>query len=284
MLFEDFLSTWSTNYKKVPAILKYISSYPILKSKFKAFNPPSEKVFDEFQLEWIALLAQLTNPIDTEFYKPFWVPIQSDKYDFFIDISSDKFLIFEVDYMFFEPYRWQKKYLFDDISDFLNSVDDLSINIDEIIKLKKDEYWKDVNAFFQNRLILGLECKIEFSPLDKYSIVEEDASSSYKLSGKSLMFYGVNSVIVGLLPREIEITLIQLDVDDNKYKDYISKVENIHGLTFLLQQVGVLRVDFYYFEFNQYPDCYAKYQNDTLTIEHTDVELLKELIRQYTIL
>jgi hypothetical protein len=156
ILFERFKEKWNDKLKQIPNVLKYLSSYPEIVSKIEGFQPLSNNEVSESQLEWISLIAQFDNTIETSFFKDYWVPIQKNGYDFFIDISSDKFPIFEVHYFFFEPYRWYKEYVIDDVITFLSIVDNENFNIDDYFQKHKKESWAKVQEFFNERKELGL--------------------------------------------------------------------------------------------------------------------------------
>jgi hypothetical protein len=130
-LFEQFLKDWNKSFNQVPFILDYISTYPDIFVKLKDFERISSVDLKTSQLEWVSLLAQLDNPIETSFFKDYWVPIQSDGFNYYIDLSSESLPLFEACYFFYEPYRWYKKYIFKDLSQFLIGLDNPKFDIDD---------------------------------------------------------------------------------------------------------------------------------------------------------
>jgi hypothetical protein len=42
---------------------------------------------DASQEDWVRLCSKYENPHEKDFFKPYWVPIVKDSYDYFIDIS-----------------------------------------------------------------------------------------------------------------------------------------------------------------------------------------------------
>ena len=151
ILFEKFLNEWGMKFNQIPFVLDYISSYPELTMRLNEFKPLSAKELRASQLEWIALISQLDNQIEREFFKPYWIPIQVDSYDYFIDLSSESLPIFETHYIFFEPYKWCRRYKFKKITDFLLSTDDLSIDLEEHLIVNDKESWKEIESFFRER-------------------------------------------------------------------------------------------------------------------------------------
>jgi hypothetical protein len=159
MLFNLFLDKWQQQFEKAPYIINHVLSYPDVIARLKDFVPLDIEGLHEAQLEWISLLEQLENPIETEFFKDYWIPIQKDGYDFFIDISSDKFQIFKAHYFFFAPYRWYKEYIIDDVVDFLSSIDNKEFNLKEYLLHHENESWVKVKKLFQERKDMGFDKK-----------------------------------------------------------------------------------------------------------------------------
>lgn len=157
ILFKSFLDEWGLQFSKISPIIKYISSYPELTSKLKNFKPLAIEDINESQLEWVSLVSLFDNSIEVEFFKPYWVPIQSNSYDYFIDLSSNSFPIFEINYFYPEPYRWDRNIILKDISEFLASVDDPSIDIDKQISQSYGERRALIESILQEMKKLGLD-------------------------------------------------------------------------------------------------------------------------------
>lgn len=281
ILFDKFINEWGLRFNKIPFLFRYIASYPELTSKLDDYNPLKAKNLSETQLEWVSLVSQFDHPIDSKFFKPYWIPIQSDSYDYFLDLSTDTFSIFEVNYFFLKPYRWYKKYLFKDIVDFLISVDDHSININDHLVENSMERWNEVDGFFQERDMLGFAGKIKLSPIDKNCLLSKEHESSYQLFGEILFITGISSVVIGLLPFDKEITLNHFNTTYNRYKNVKTKIKNIKALTYLLQKSGLLSVNSYHISFKSDTGCYAEFKNNILIIRHSDKTLLNNLIEKY---
>lgn len=157
MLFNIFTNKWQQQFEKVPHILHHVFSYPDVLANLNDVVPMDTSALYEAQLEWIALIAQLENPIENIFFKDYWVPIQKNRYDYFIDISSDKFQIFKANYFFFTPHRWYKRFIIDDIVEFFHSIDDKKFNLREYFLQLENESWIKVKGFFKERKDMGLD-------------------------------------------------------------------------------------------------------------------------------
>jgi len=284
ILFNKFLNEWELKFNKIPFLFRYIASYPELTLKLKDYNPLKAKNLNETQLEWVSLISQFDNPLETEFFKPYWVPIQCDSYDYFLDLSSDTLAIFKIDYFYFKPYRWYKKYLFKDIVDFLISPDDHSINIGEQLFENERKMWNEVDGFFQEHDILGFAGKIESEPIDKKYLFSKKHESSYQVFNRTLVITGINPIAIGLLPLDTEITLNHYTAKTKRYKNVKTKIKNIKAFSYLLRNSGFSEFVSYQISFKGDSDCLAKFYNNVLVIKHSDKSLLNNLIEKYKLL
>ena len=280
-LFESFLNEWDYRFKNISFILKYLASYPELVSKLNNFVPLQPEEFNQSQMEWVSLITQFDHPLDHEFFKPYWVPIQNDGYDYFIDLSSDNLSLFEIQYFFFEPYKWYKKYHFKDITELLLSVDDPTVDIQHHQRINHSEMLAERKQFFIERDLLGFDGKIEPIEISLRLITGNSKESSFRLTGDTLVFFEIRPSIIGLLAGDIEIILHKIKSDYHGMKDFKSRIKNISALVYLIQSIGTESLSSYKFSFNSGKDCFAKYRNHVLTVRHTDQFLLQGLIEKY---
>lgn len=282
ILFGRFKEKWNDKLKQIPNVLKYLSSYPEIVSKIEGFQPLSYNEVSEFQLEWISLIAQFDNPIETSFFKDYWVPIQKNGYDYFIDISSGKFPIFEVHYFFFEPYRWYKKYIVEDLTSLLSKIDDSKFDLNEYFEQLDKNRWKDVDTFFNERNELGFAGKLKLDhDIDYESVFQEEKSSSFEKSSGNVVFSGVNPQIVTIFPENFEIRLEYFNSPNNKHSDLGSKISNIKAFSYLVHSVGLLSIESYSFCSLNAPECKVEFRNNTLNIWCGDSQLVEQLIENY---
>ena len=131
---KEILSKYSSNLSDVTNILKYLHTYPELLAKIKVeelINPDSIKDYLDI---WLKLYSNFDNKIDKEFFKPYWLPIETDSYGIFIDFSNKNYPIFETKYFFYEPYQWYKNYIVKNASELLLCSDKNSLEITEIME------------------------------------------------------------------------------------------------------------------------------------------------------
>lgn len=280
-LFESFLNKWDHKFKNIPFIIKYISSYPELVSKLKDFVPLQPEEISKSQLEWVSLIVQFDHPLDHDFFKPYWVPIQNDGYDYFIDLSSETLALFEIQYFCMEPFKWHKKYHFKDIAELLISVDDSSIDIQHHQQMNKLEMVAEREQFFIERDLLGFNGKIEPIEIDKNFAISNLEETSCTLTEHSVVFQGICPTLIGLLPGDTEITLHQFESDYNRIPDFKTMVKNISALIYLLQSIGKYGIYSYQFSFNSVKNSLAEYQSNILTVSHSDQLLINTLMEKY---
>lgn len=128
-LFEDFINEWGVPFSNFYHILKYIESYPQLRAQFYGFRPLTKLQLEQYQTEWLSLFSQLSHPIDTGFFKPYWVRLTYND-DYFVDLSDPNLPIFRLYYFLYEPHCWHKYFLIHNTNELLLSVDDSSIDIE----------------------------------------------------------------------------------------------------------------------------------------------------------
>ena len=182
-LFTQFLSEWGDEFSQIYHILRYISSYPRLAGRFAFYsiNDTPERI-NRSQTEWVALVQQFNHPAEKEFFKPYWVPLEHDGYKLFIDLSSPGFNLFEARYFPFEPYCWTKKIWFENISRFLASATDDTIDTYAEEKEFSKKWDKEIDALFAKRIDRGAAGKIPLEEISAQKIFIPDVEPEIKVS------------------------------------------------------------------------------------------------------
>ncbi len=280
--FNQFLKKWETEFNEIPNILKYISSYSILDSKFASYS-----IIDTYehikisQLEWVSLVAQFENSLEKDFFKPYWIPLESDGYDLFIDISSGTFTLFEAYYFPMQPFQWFKKIWFKDMSQFLASVSDSTIDIEKQIKENERNWNKKIDGFYVERDKLGYAGKIDFGEIKKEDIYifNDENEISCQLSGNTLIISNVSAMIVGLLPNELKIKLNQFESQIDSELNL--KVKNLKSFIYHLHKYGFKAVSGFQFSFIGVNNGNVKFEDDVFTVYSQDKILMKNLLEKY---
>lgn len=281
ILFNDFINKWGVSFSKIPFILKYIDSYPHVNEELDDFQSLDIEELNKSQLEWLSVLAQLDNPVETTYFKEYWVPIQKNGYDYFIDLSSESLPLFEAHYFCMEPHRWYSNFIINDMSSFLLEIDKPSFDIAQHLEEVNGSQWAAIEKIGLERDKLGLEGKINNEPINKESLMSKGLIPTYSLYGNYLKFDDVNSVIIGLLPMDCNVTLLEFEATYNKNDQVCSKVKNIHTMVYLLQSVGYLSVDYYSLKFGLGLKGTAFFKDNNFVLIHEDDEVLQRFIEKF---
>ena len=95
LLWNHFLLEWADPFNSVKSVIKLINLYPERLMKVGLGNLLDFEQVDESQKEWVWLYSRLENRIETDYFKPYYVPINSDDYKVFIDISRSSMPLYE---------------------------------------------------------------------------------------------------------------------------------------------------------------------------------------------
>lgn len=284
-IWNSFLKDWGNQYINTKHILSYLNSYPEVLSNIKLTDIHKPDSIDAEHIEWLWLLSRFTHPIDIDFFKPYYVPIQKNSIDYFIDISDEKFPIFEIHYFFYEPYQWYKKYLVEDITELLLAPD-TGLDVRMLLSENDKKRWKTVDEFFAERRRLGYAGKIPIEIVQKSEILykqENSTSITTEIAENYIRISGVSSIIVGLLPFNLKVKLIEITHKyGGKYKLF-NEVKNIRDLVFFLRDHGMGGVDSYRIEFESSKDGYIEFYNNSIIISHTNRKIIDEFKNQLSL-
>ncbi len=128
-LFDAFLAEWGEKFKAVYELEQFVQAYPDVVGEMEYIGFIKGHELEEYQLEWISLVEQFEHPLEKEFFKPYWVPLSKDKYEYFLDLSADSFCLFTVGFWGGEQGYWFTKDVIPNISEFLLGLEDGSIRL-----------------------------------------------------------------------------------------------------------------------------------------------------------
>lgn len=275
-----FYNTWGVQYNNAKNILRYLHTYPNILSKIKLENLHDFNSIDLAQEGWLQLQSKFTHPIDVEFFKPYYIPIQVNSIDCFMDISDSKYPIFEIHYFFYEPYRWYKKYIVEDISDLLLAPD-TGLDLPKLLYENDKKRWKDIHEFFAERKRLGFEGKLIIEPVTKDEFTHESKDGkmvTFEIKGSYIVVSGVTSIVAGLLPFELPIKLRKIEYLYSQPDVPFKKIKCIRDLVFQLRSTGIRGVKSYQVEFLDTSNGILIYKDNTFTISHPKREVLDDFV------
>ncbi|MDD2634963.1 MAG: hypothetical protein PHW82_05630 [Bacteroidales bacterium] len=278
--FDKFLITWGTRLEIVPHILKYLDSYPDT-TKIMSNFVPADDIY-KTQFEWIRLLNMLEDPIDTNFFKEYWVPLSKYRYDYFIDLSSPDLKVFEIDYFGFEPYSWVISPIFENASNFLLNFDNPSFDVSLFSENVKKAKWKEYTRFFDIKDSLGFSDKICPEEIDNNDAFVDIKSSKLIHENNSIAFTFVNSIIIGLLFSLDSLIFLNTFISPFfRHEGINCKIKNIKSLIYLLQSSGYKSVLYYTCIIELEQKVKVIFYNDTIKFECENQRYLNHITRKY---
>lgn len=137
IIIKDFFEKWGKDLDQVTHILQYLHTYPHILNKIEIEDLISPDELKQKCQEWISLYSKYEG-MEKDFFKPYWISLQRNSYNYFLDISDNKYPVFSYSFFPFEPYTYNKAILFDSITDFM-LLEDNQIDIEELRKNKFEE-------------------------------------------------------------------------------------------------------------------------------------------------
>jgi hypothetical protein len=123
LLWNDFITEWNEPYELAKNAIKLINLYPERLKLVGLGNLLEYHEIDESQKEWVWLNSQLDNQIDRDYLKPYLVPINSDDFKVFIDISKNEMPLIEPGYDFVSKDRWMHLTRFESALELIQFLD-----------------------------------------------------------------------------------------------------------------------------------------------------------------
>jgi len=284
MDWNRFLKEWGEPYDRGRHILHYLRSYPEVLTRLELNDIMDPNDLDKSQKDWIRLCSKFDHPLEQEFFKPYWVPVKKDSYDYFMDLSHKAFPIFETHFFWLKPYRWIVRPIAEDISTILLACDS-AMDLDVLNERSEAELWNSISRMFDERLKLVFEGKLEVKALERHEVWPDEDDEDGRVippitTDTTVTLPGVRPSAVGLFPYELPVSLVHLDKNNGDICRHAAHVRTIRDLVFLIRHEGPLRVASYRLEFPDQPEGSIVFEEDQLIIMHPDQGILDRLIEK----
>jgi hypothetical protein len=272
MNWTKFVEEWGRQLEDARHILRYLDSCPDVLSGLKMGEVLDEMDMDSSQEDWVRLCTRFDHPMEQEFFKPWWVPVTKDEYDYFIDLSDKRFPVFNIHFYFLEPYGWSREVVVEDISVILLA-EDSGVDLQRIVEKNEQEMWTSISGMFDKRMKLVFEGKLEVKALERHEVwLEEDDEPGIVIpplaTDNKVTLPGVRALAVGLLPYTMPVSLVHLDKDNGDICRHSADVRTIRDLVGLIRHEGLLRVEAYLVEFPDLAEGSIEFKEDQLVIKH----------------
>lgn len=263
-------------------MVKYIVSHPKLYARLDHFKPIDESNCEMSQMEWIWLISRFDHPLELEFFQPYFVPVETNQYDLFLDISGGHFTLFAVCFDIIEPSGWLKQVKCNDVRDLMISetLDDSEIGA--ILLAGEKAFIAERARISEWRSQIGYAGKIDFKKFGPEDFFDGEEAGYALQQNDVLTVTRVNARVFSLLPATIGIRLVEFSHDAIFTHAIFAKVKNLNGLIYLLEKRGVLRVYSCKIEFTSGLNGFASWENETFTLHCKDLQLLERLREKIT--
>jgi hypothetical protein len=137
----DFETHWLKQFTKVKSALKLLNLYPERLHLVGLGELLRPEQLELSQKDWIRLYNKLDS-FEKDYFKPYHVPINSDEYKIFIDLSDNKLPLFEPFYHYVKQHHWSQYNRFESIMEVISYLDSDSTKrpvIDKGLAEKLDE-------------------------------------------------------------------------------------------------------------------------------------------------
>jgi hypothetical protein len=280
-LWQIIKKQWAKELEQVKHILDYLNTYPEFLSAFDIDSLYTRHTIEDAFREWIWLFSKFDNKIETEFFYPYWIPISTSGYDFFIDISDSSFPLLETTYFFFEPYMWQKKVLYKSMQDLLLETDSpkqLRNTKDE----KVEEQLEMFRQFMKQREQLAFSGKLEVEPVKESELYNEEEGFKkmpIEIEEDKLIVKSVSSLICSVLSFSQRIKVVSLSFKFGEPYENISKIKTIRDFIFVLREHGIYRVASYKLYINK--EIEFEYNFNHFIVYSENIEHREKFINQF---
>ena len=119
---DQILKKWKSQLEDVKHILRYLKTYPLVLSELELVEIVSPQELQKHQKAWVELYLSYEG-MEKLFFRPYWVPISSAGYDYFIDLSDPDYPIFDTHYQWFDPQCYIRVNIFDSINHLMLAED-----------------------------------------------------------------------------------------------------------------------------------------------------------------
>lgn len=120
--FLKFQENWNNSFKDLFPILDILHSYPNQLKELKISDLITSQELNQYQDDWVRIQSKFEG-IEKDFFQPYWVPLQKESYEFFIDLSDSSYPIFEFQFQIYRPYKYVRMNFFLGINDLIFAIE-----------------------------------------------------------------------------------------------------------------------------------------------------------------
>jgi len=238
---ESFLSIWLVPFRQVHEGINLLSGFRT--SQLGRFHPGEELTFEQRiarQEGWLNHIAGLEE-IDQDFFKPYWVPIQENFCQWFVDLSDPNFPVIAGYYFDIKPMGWYRNVISPSLSDLIQLLEKGTTGYDLVDKQMFGELDICVaQTTIRNEMMFNGDL-----PMPPVTLAEVfvDGRFTVPLTQTDLSTFilpNAQPQAIGLFPPETDIILnsVQCDYHTETYAESFKKITKIRHFIVLLREQG----------------------------------------------
>ncbi len=276
--WESFLHEWGGAFEDARHIVHILGkeAESLARLELGEFIDPCG--IEQLQRDWVRLCGMMWNPLERDFFKPWWVPLEKDSHEVFMDLSDKRFPVFRVEFFFFEPYRWYREPVVDDISSLLLA-SERGTDLDALHRSNEEATRALLDGFFRKRKALAFDGALEVSPPDSTELRSGEKADFLVGQNYNVDFHsvrGIGPLAIGLLPFDLPVILKEISVKHGSMPSQTEGVRCVRDLVYLLRTAGLRRISSYFVETRGERVGSFAYLDNELSIANHDKELVKE--------
>lgn len=295
-----FFDKYEAQFFEAVEVINRLISYDGFCKCFPAFKILTSLEWYHFQKDWIRLNKKLTHPLDLEFFKPSWVPLSANEYEFYIDLEDASGEVFGIGYYNGQISSWFKYTVIDNCY----NLSELIIDLNNEGTLKSLELVDKKN--FQEKIFQSLEHNADVEFADRYreyilkeqQLIKDGTLKRNQISDTSyfnsfeeslvqsipgnLILNGISPFVVDLIPNEIEIVLTEwISTKENSIEEdnlrNTDDVKTVDDLANLICNTGSSYLVSFKAIFVGNPNYIVSYADSSLNILHENQQFLDEI-------
>lgn len=160
MDFDRAYSSFSGTFENINDAINLLSEYPI--DQIGRYHPIEKLSLDQRldrQKMWVKHISELTT-LDKKFFKAYWIPVQSNFCEWFIDIRDTSLAVFSCYFFDEEPRAWFRNVINPSFSMLILKIDQ-GFNEHDLINLEHQGILKIISNELEIRAQMrakGLTC------------------------------------------------------------------------------------------------------------------------------
>jgi hypothetical protein len=238
---DAFLTSWSESFLKVHNGINLLSGFEV--NQLGRYHPGNGITFEERitrQKVWLNHFNGLED-LDKAFFKPYWVPVQEDLCNWFVDLSDPGFPVVRGFFFDLEPKGWHKILINCYLSELILSIEK-GINgfclYDREICREVEVYGEQMEK--RNSMIINGELPTPSVTIDE---VFKDAVPGTLIAPpeeESLILLNALPLSIGLFDPDTDIELLsaRCDYRTEVYADDFERITKIRHFMVLMREQG----------------------------------------------